>query len=238
MTLMAHFPAALAAAMPLPHATHIVEAHEVSPASQPGIATPFAPAQNLVLYSPDLQSVFLRERYFESSSASANAVSVNVEFAKQSPAELVQEFKRLSGLTWAQVAQVFEVSSRAPFDWASGKPMNAKNHEKLASAVAAIRFIDRGTSEDNRNLLLSEAIGGQTFLALLQASEFGYVREIAGKGAGRPSFEQLLTADASKFNAPRHFGANVESAASGDDSEILPVSKPKLRRAKARRTKV
>lgn len=238
MTPMAHLPVALAAAMPLPHTTHTVEAHDVNPATQPGIAAPFTQTQNIVLYSPDLQSVFLRERYFESSSASASAVSVNVEFAEQSPAELVQEFKRLSGLTWAQVAQVFEVSSRAPFDWASGKPVNAKNHEKLTSAVAAIRFLDRGSSEDNRNLLLSEAVAGQTFLTLLQASQFEYVREIAGKGAGRPRFEQSLTAEASKFNAPRHFGANVESAVSGDESEILPVSKPKLRRAKARRTKV
>ena len=237
MTLMAHFPAALAAAMPLPHATHIVEAHEVSSGPQPEIAAPFARTQNLVLYSPDLHSVFLREQYFESSSASASTVSVNVKYSDQSPAELVQEFKRLSGLTWAQVAQVFEVSSRAPFDWASGKPVNAKNHEKLASAVVAIRFIDRGASEDNRNLLLSEAVDGQTHLNLLQSSEFERVREIAGKGEGRPSFEQKLTTEASKLNAPRHFGANVGSVVLGDDSEILPVSKPKLRRAKARRNK-
>ncbi|WP_209508273.1 hypothetical protein [Ruegeria sp. HKCCSP335] len=237
MTLMAHFPAAIAAAMPLPHATQIVEAHEVNPAPQPEIAAPFARTQNLVLYSPDLRSVFLREQYFESSSASASAVLVTVESADQSPAELVQEFKRLSGLTWAQVAHVFEVSSRAPFDWASGKPVNAKNHEKLASAVAAIRFIDRGASEENRNLLLSEAVDGQTYLNLLQSAEFERVREIAGKGDGRPSFGQKLTAEASKFNAPRHFGANMEDVATGDDSEILPVSKPKLRRAKARRNK-
>ena len=40
------------------------------------------------------------------------------------------------------------------------------------------------------------------------------------------------------FNAPGHFGKNVAAAASGDDSEILPVGQPKLRRAKARRDKV
>lgn len=222
MTRMAQFPAALVAAMPVAHAAHIVEAHEVSPDPQPEIAAPFARTQNLVLYSPDLRSVFLREQFFESSSSSGNAVSVTVEPADQSPAELVQEFKRVSGLTWAQVADVFEVSSRAPFDWASGKPVNAKNHEKLASAVAVVRFIDRGASEDNRNLLLSEAVDGQTHLNLLQSSEFERVREIAGKGKGRPSFEQKLTVEASKFSAPRHFGANMEAAATGDDSEILP----------------
>ena len=237
MTQMAHFSAAIVPAMPSPHATHIVEAHEVSPAPQPGIAAPFARTQNVVLYSPALRSVFLLEQLFESSSASASTVSVTVQPVDQSPAELVQEFKRLSGLTWAQVASVFGVSSLPPFDWAFGKPVNAKNHEKLVSAVEVIRYIDRGASEDNRNLLLSEAVSGQTYLKLLKSAQFEIVRKIAGNGEGRPSFVQKLTAEASRFNAPGHFGANVEAAASGDESEILPVRKPELRRAKARRSK-
>lgn len=238
MTQMAHFSAAIVPAMPSPHATHIVEAHEVSPAPQPGIAAPFARTQNVVLYLPELRSVFLRKQLFESSSASAaSTVSVTVQPVDQSPAELVQEFKRLSGLTWAQVASVFGVSSLPPFDWAFGKPVNAKNHEKLVSAVEVLRYIDRGASEDNRNLLLSEAVSGQTYLKLLKSAQFEIVRKIAGNGEGRPSFVQKLTAEASRFNAPRHFGANVEAAASGDESEILPVRKPELRRAKARRSK-
>ena len=235
--LMAHFSTTFAAAMPLQPTTDFVESLEVSQAPQPEIAAPFARPQNLVLYTPDLYSVFLRKQYFVSSTASAELVSVNMENADQTPAELVQEFKRLSGLTWAQVAEVFEVSSRAPFDWASGKSVSAKNHAKLASAVAVIRFIDRGASADNRNVLLSEAVNGQTFLDLLQVAEFQRIREIAGKGKGRPRFGRQLTADASKLNAPRHFGANVESVVSGDDSEILPVSKPRTRWAKTRRDK-
>ncbi len=54
---------------------------------------------------------------------------------------------------------------------------------------------------------------------------------------GNPSFSHDLTADAEKFNAPRHFGRNLETSAHNDDSEILPLSEPMLRRATARQNK-
>ena len=237
MTPIGQFSAVVAATMPSPYAGHVAGVHDLNALPQPEIAAPFGRSQNVVLYSEDLHSLFLRDQFVVPSIAGMNTVSVTVKTVDQSPARLVQEFKRLSGLTWAQVASVFEVSARAPFDWASGKPVSAKNHERLGGAVAAIRFIDRGSAEENRNLLLSEAEVGRTYLDLFRAGEFNSAQALAGKGAGRPGFGQKLTADAVKFNAPRHFGENVETGLEGDESEILPVSKPKLRRAKARRTK-
>ncbi|WP_457647645.1 hypothetical protein [Profundibacter sp.] len=237
MTPIGQFSAVVAAAMPASYAGHIVDDLDLNAPNKPEIAAPFSQSRNIVLYSNDIHSLFLRDHFLVSSIAGTNAISITVETVDQSPAKLVQEFKRLSGLTWAQVAGVFEVSARAPFDWASGKPVSAKNHERLGGAVAAIRFIDRGSAEENRNLLLSQAKVGRTYLDLFRAGEFNSAQALAGKGVGRPIFEQKLTADAAKFNAPRHFGENVETGFEGDESEILPVSQPKLRRTKARRTK-
>lgn len=237
MTLMGHFPVAVAAAMPLYHSGHITEIQDEVAQPQLEIAAPFGTSHNVVLYSGDLHSFFLRGQFFESSTPGANPISVTVQSMDKSPAELVQEFKRISGLTWAQVASVFEVSTRAPFDWASGKPVSAKNHEKLSLAVASIRFIDRGNAAENRNLLLSEAISRRTYLDLFRAGEFVDAQELAGAGSGRPDFGQTLTSEAEMLTAPRHFGKSLDLATTGDDSEILPISKPKLRRAKARRNK-
>ena len=238
MTLKGNFPDTVAAAMPLSHAGLVTEVHDViTIPPQPKIAAPFSPSRNVVLYSGDLQSVFFCSQFFDSSISGANLISVTVQTVDQSPAELVQEFKRISGLTWAQIASVFEVSAHTPFDWASGKPVNAKNHEKLALAVAAIRAIDCGTADENRNLLLSEAVSGQTYLDLFRSGEFDGAQDLAGEGSGRPSFGPALTPEAENFNAPRRFGKSLGSAASDDDSEVLPISKPKLRRAKARRNK-
>ena len=65
-----------------------------------------------------------------------------------------------------------------------------------------------------------------------------HVGEIAGKGAGRPSFERVLTQDAEKLNASTHWGKAIGAAGGTDETEILPLNEPKLRRVKARRSKV
>jgi hypothetical protein len=49
-----------------------------------------------------------------------------------------------------------------------------------------------------------------------------------------PDFGQTLTSEAEMFNAPRHLGKSLYGATTGDDSEILPTSKPNLRPAKGR----
>ena len=235
MTLTTHF-SDPAGARPFPYGLGGFESYEVSSDLQPNIAVPFVRTQNWVLSESQLQiAVFLRDQLFAFSSPYAGAALVTVKSVEPSPAELTQEFRRLTGLTWEQMAHVFGVTRRALFDWGSGKPIKAKNQAKLAPAVAAIRYIDRGNSEDNRNLLFSEAVHGQTYLDLLRSAEFDRVRALAGEGAGRPNFGQGLTAEAAKFNAPRHFSESIEAFATGDDSEILPISTPKLRRVKARR---
>ncbi len=238
MIVAGHFPIAVAAAMPLPVGSYVMESHDMDAIPQAEISAPFAPTQSVVLYTGDLQNVFWRNRLFEASSAGVQKLSVKVQAVEKSAAGLVQEFKRVSGLTWEQLANTFEVSSRAAHDWASGKPINAKNHEKLGLAVAAMRFIDRGLAEENRNLLLSEAGDGQTYLDLFRAGEFEQVQELAGEGTGRPSFVNALDAGSVKYNAPRHFGQSVESSGDADASEILPTSEPRYRKVKARRKKV
>ena len=208
----------------------------------PEVAAPFSHMPSFRLFGSHVQALAHRKEYLESSTALNVPVSFSVEGKAQSqnqtPAELVNELRRVSGLTWAQVAEVFGVSKRAPYHWASGETVSAENHERLGQVVAVIRFIDKGSAEENRNLLLGHACLGQTYLDLLRSGQYGVVRELAGKGAGRPSFERLLSRDAEKLNAPTHWGKAIEAAGGIDETEILPLNQPKLRRVKARRSKV
>lgn len=207
----------------------------------PEVAAPFSRAQSLKVFEGDIQAFALRQEYLEGSTALNIPVSFSVEIndpaTNTSPAELVHEFRRISGLTWSQIAKVFDVSARAPYHWASGKTVSAENHERLGQVVTGLRLIDRGSAEENRNLLLSSASAGQTYLDLLCSGEYELVRELAGKGAGRPSFGPALTQDAEKYNAPSHWGASIEASSRMDGTETLQISQPKLRRAQARRNK-
>jgi len=207
----------------------------------PGVAAPFSHAQSFKVFGGDVQAFALRQEYIEGSTALNIPVSFSVEdsdpLTNTKPAELVHELRRISGLTWAQIAEVFDVSARAPYHWASGKTVSAENHERLGRVVTALRFIDRGSADENRNLLLGSARLGQTYLDLLCSGEYELVRKLAGNGAGRPSFGPVLTQDAKKFNAPSHWGTTIEAANGMDETEILPLNQPKLRRVKARRNK-
>ena len=214
---------------------------DVMDEAAPEVAAPFAHRQSFKLFGRDIQAFAMRQEYLEGSTALNIPVSFSVEdndpTANTTPAELVHELRRISGLTWAQIAEVFDVSARAPYHWASGKTVSAENHERLGQVVTALRFIDRGSAEENRNLLLGNARPGQTFLDLLCGGEYVLLCALAGEGVGRPTFGPTLTQDAEKFNAPRHWGNAIEASGGIDETEILPLSQPKVRRAKARRNK-
>lgn len=232
---------AVAAAIFLSPGIHGIGRLDAMDEAAPEVAAPFSHAPSFKVFGGDIQTFALRQEYLQGSTALNTPVSFSVEdndkLENKSPAELVNELRRISGLTWAQVAEVFDVSARAPYHWASGKTVSAENHERLGQVVTALRFIDRGSAEENRSLLLDSALPGQTYLDLLRSGEYGLVRELAGKGAGRPFFEPALTQDAEKFNAPRHWGNAIEAASGTDETEVLPLNQPKLRRAKARRNK-
>ena len=45
--------------------------------------------------------------------------------------QAISELRRISGLTWEQLGELFEVSRRSVHFWASGKPLNAANEQRL-----------------------------------------------------------------------------------------------------------
>jgi len=85
-----------------------------------------------------------------------------------STAEAVLELRRLSGLTWDELASVFAVSRRAVHHWASGNAMTADHIQHLFTALHLVRRLSRGTSAEVRARLLATSATGQTGLDLLR----------------------------------------------------------------------
>lgn len=98
------------------------------------------------------------------------------------------EVRRLSGLTWDQLARVFGVARRSVHFWASGKPMSSNHVEKLHRVLSVLRKVDRGDTLENRSVLLM-ANEGTIILDLLRDGRFDTVlallgeRTPAGRGA-------------------------------------------------------
>jgi DNA-binding XRE family transcriptional regulator len=115
----------------------------------------------------------------------------------------LNELRRLSGLTWEQLAKLFNVSRRSLHFWASGHPLSRFNEENLNRLLGTIRYINRGSASINRNLLLSPGLDGRLLFDLLIAGEHEEVKRILGPG-NAPQKPQLvpLSEDASMSRMP------------------------------------
>lgn len=98
----------------------------------------------------------------------------------------VSELRRISGLTWSQLAELFEVSRRSIHFWASGKPLNAANEARLLAVLDVVRTADCGNARLNRAALL-EATDGVTPFSMLASQQYDQARAKLGCGADSPS---------------------------------------------------
>ncbi len=87
------------------------------------------------------------------------------------------------------------MSRRSVHFWASGKPLNASNEQRLMEVLDVVRAADRGDARSTRAALL-EVRNGTTAFALLMAERFEAARGILGTGAtrSRPALAELSAA--------------------------------------------
>jgi hypothetical protein len=100
--------------------------------------------------------------------------------------DAIFELKRLSGLTWEELAVMLSVTRRSLHLWANGDPINTLNERHVRDLVMAMRELDRGTARENRALLLAPLRdGGSTVGDLLQGRRFADALKLVGRGRGR-----------------------------------------------------
>lgn len=117
----------------------------------------------------------------------------------------LNELRKLSGLTWEQLAKLFNVSRRSLHFWASGQPLSRFNEENLNRLLDTIQYIDRGSASHNRSLLLRPSSDGRTLFDLLVAGEHKEVKRLLGPG-NAPERPHLvpLSEDAYKSRKPQN----------------------------------
>lgn len=115
----------------------------------------------------------------------------------------IGELRRLSGLTWDQLARIFRVSRGSLHFWASGKPMAPSHEEHLQRVLAAVRTIDRGSASANRTALLGACENGSIPLDLLVAGDYERFVSLLGRGEARRVVAPNLSKEARAARAPR-----------------------------------
>lgn len=127
---------------------------------------------------------YTRESDPTASGPSRDAVATQMEIETEVTRKAVSELRRISGLTWEQLAELFGVSRRSVHFWASGRPLNAVNHQRLMRVLDVVRHADRGTARGTREALLA-ARGGGTAFGMLADQRFWEARTALGRGRSR-----------------------------------------------------
>ena len=96
--------------------------------------------------------------------------------------QAVNELRKLSGLTWEQLAYLFDVSRRSVHFWASGQPLAVTHEEKLNRILDAVQYISLGSASLNRSLLMGLGKDGRSYLELLATGEYEEVKRLLGVG--------------------------------------------------------
>lgn len=117
----------------------------------------------------------------------------------------LSELRRLSGLTWEQLAKLFNVSRRSLHFWASGQPLSRFNEEQLNRLLGTLQYIDRGSASLNRSLLLKPDNNGNPIFDLLIAGRYEEFKQLVGVG-NAPQKLQLgsLSEDAYSTRMPQN----------------------------------
>jgi len=152
----------------------------------------------------------------------------------QAPSAAILELRRVSGLTWEQLARLFGITRRSLHFWASGKPLTPAHEERLHRLLATVRRLDRGSAHANRTLLLGVHDDGCIPFDLLVAGQYEHVLALLGPGhaPARPH-PAALTVDARVARAPH---APEDVAGSLQDrvhTEVGQVRVPRVARGRS-----
>jgi DNA-binding transcriptional regulator YiaG len=150
------------------------------------------------------------------------------------PSAALLELRRVSGLTWDQLARLFGITRRSLHFWASGKPLTPAHEERLHRLLATVRRLDRGSAHANRTLLLGMHADGCIPFDLLVAGRYQRVLALLGPGhaPARPH-PAALAIDAREARAPQ---APEDVAGSLPDRVHTEISKVRVPRVAKDRT--
>ena len=134
----------------------------------------------------------------------APALGHQQEPRHESTRRAIHELRRLSGLTWEQLADLFSVSRRSVHFWASGRALSADNEERLLRVLDVVRQAYRGDSRTTRTALL-EATDSETAFDLLAAGRYAQALAKLGSGADvLPRERTPLSKAAQRARLPEH----------------------------------
>ena len=90
----------------------------------------------------------------------------------QTSSEAIHEIRRLSGLTWDELADLFAVSRRSLHHWANGKTLTVRHEQQIRKVLTVLRLHTDGSARNLRAWLVSADSSGLSALDRLKEGAF------------------------------------------------------------------
>lgn len=129
--------------------------------------------------------------------AAETGTEATIEDASETTRRAISELRRIGGLTWAELGQLFGVSPQSTHSWASGGTLDVITEQHLFRVLDVVRVADRGDARSNRMALFAIA-DGETPFELLASQKFEEALAILGPGPGRRRPKLTALDDATK----------------------------------------
>jgi transcriptional regulator with XRE-family HTH domain len=151
-----------------------------------------------------------------------------VKPSRSGTSEAIAELRRISGLTWEQLAGMLQVSRRALHFWASDKQMHPAHEERVHRVLAALRRIDRGAPDLTRAALLEN---GAEALDRLGAGDFAGLEKLLSAGSTAPRRPPQVPRQAMAERRPPSPADLVQSSQDGPHPATLGGSRVRSMKA-------
>ncbi len=77
---------------------------------------------------------------------------------------MLQRLRRLSGLSWGEIAQAVGVSRRTIHNWLTGARVAAVHHARLLELGRVVNIVSAGSAESTRTALMQPSANGRSIL--------------------------------------------------------------------------
>lgn len=145
-----------------------------------------------------------------------------VAAAEKRSSDAIYEIRATSGLTWEELASIFNVSRRSVHHWANGKEVAPDNSQLIRLVLGTMRQVDRGNPSKTRDLLFADR-GGLSLMDLLRDGRFEDAVEMVDP-LRLPSVERLPLSDAEyAARRPAHPAVLLSGAPDMDPPSVGPV---------------
>lgn len=134
--------------------------------------------------------------------------------------ENVYELRRLTGFTWQRLADLLNVDRRTLNNWVKGAEIRERNRQHIAETLSVLRFVDRGSAEENAAALTERTLDRSPF-DVIKEGRYLNARLYMGHGAAR----RELAVSGSDWRGEFRPMA-IHAAADGSETRALLTDEP------------